>query len=103
MPSDMALTSKEGLEEERLFYVATTRARDTLRIYSPMRLPVHPTSMSSRHVLAKPSRFLTAPALRTMDAVASAGVLAQPVASGAAAPMKAAPMIAVPDLGDLFG
>ena len=104
MPSDMALTSKEGLEEEqRLFYVATTRARDTLRIYSPMRLPVHPTSMSSRHVLAKPSRFLTAPALRTMDAVASAGVLAQPVASGAAASKQAAPMIAVPDLGDLFG
>ena len=37
-PSDMALTSPEGLEEERrLFYVALTRARRSLTIYIPTR------------------------------------------------------------------
>jgi DNA helicase-2/ATP-dependent DNA helicase PcrA len=59
-PSDMALNTDEGLEEEqRLFYVAITRARDTLTIYTPARMPTHPTSFGARHVMAKPSRFLT--------------------------------------------
>lgn len=60
LPSDMALTSRAGLEEEqRLFYVALTRARDHLHLYVPSRLPTHPTSLHARHVLTKPSRFLT--------------------------------------------
>ncbi|NHB85586.1 ATP-dependent helicase [Tessaracoccus sp. HDW20] len=105
LPSDMALTSAEGLaEEQRLFYVATTRARESLRVYTPMRLPVHPTSMGSRHVLCKPSRFLTGAALQVMDQVASAAVLAQPVPPTGTLPRPpAAPLIAVPDLGGLFG
>ncbi len=104
LPSDMALTSKEGLEEEqRLFYVAATRARDSLRIYSPMRLPVHPTSMSSRHVLAKPSRFLTEQAVGVMDQVSSAGLLAAPVATSAGATRPVAPSVTVPSLDALFG
>ena len=104
LPSDMALTSKEGLEEEqRLFYVAATRARDSLRIYSPMRLPVHPTSMSSRHVLAKPSRFLTEQAVAVMDQVSSTGLLAAPVATSAGATRPVAPSVAVPSLDALFG
>ena len=67
LPSDMALASDDGLEEEqRLLYVALTRARDTLRVYTPMRMPTHPTSFGARHVLAKPSRFLTS-AVRAVD------------------------------------
>ena len=58
-PSDMALGEPTGIEEEqRLFYVALTRARDHLSIYAPQRLPVS-ASMNSRHVLGKASRFLT--------------------------------------------
>lgn len=68
LPSDMALSSDDGLEEEqRLFYVALTRARDSLRIYLPARMPTHPTSFGARHVLAKPSRFLTSAVLAAMD------------------------------------
>lgn len=70
MPSDMALSSSAGLaEEERLFYVALTRARDTLDVYAPARLPTHPTSFMARHVAAKPSRFLTEGARERMEHV----------------------------------
>jgi DNA helicase-2/ATP-dependent DNA helicase PcrA len=56
----MALGDDDGLQEEqRLFYVAVTRARDSLSIYTPLRMPTHPTSFHARHVLAKASRFLT--------------------------------------------
>lgn len=59
-PSDMALSTDDGLaEEQRLFYVAVTRARDSIIIYTPARMPTHPTSYSARHVMAKPSRFIT--------------------------------------------
>lgn len=68
IPSDMALTSEAGLaEEQRLFYVALTRARDHLDVYVPSRLPTHPTSLNARHVLTKPSRFLTPEAVVLMD------------------------------------
>ncbi|MBN7794119.1 ATP-dependent helicase [Microbacterium esteraromaticum] len=73
MPSDMALSSSSGLaEEQRLFYVALTRARDTLDVYAPARLPTHPTSFLARHVVAKPSRFLTAEARSLMQTVDTA-------------------------------
>src|SRR3954447_992384 len=69
-PSDMALSTHEGLEEEqRLFYVAVTRARDSLSIYTPQRMPTHATNFNARHVLAKPSRFLTAAAWQVTDHV----------------------------------
>jgi DNA helicase-2/ATP-dependent DNA helicase PcrA len=64
----MALSSDDGLaEEQRLFYVAVTRARDTLTIYTPARMPTHPTNFGARHVLAKPSRFLTDQARAALD------------------------------------
>jgi DNA helicase-2/ATP-dependent DNA helicase PcrA len=67
-PSDMALGDEAGLEEEqRLFYVAVTRARDTLTIYTPLRMPTHPTSFHARHVIAKASRFLTDEARAVLD------------------------------------
>jgi DNA helicase-2/ATP-dependent DNA helicase PcrA len=59
-PSDMALTSPEGLEEERrLFYVALTRPRQTLTIYSPVRYYHRPAGNDDEHGYGKHSRFLT--------------------------------------------
>jgi DNA helicase-2/ATP-dependent DNA helicase PcrA len=67
-PSDMALTSPAGLaEERRLFYVATTRARDELRMYTPLRMPHHRHGRDDRHSFAPASRFLDAAALATME------------------------------------
>ncbi len=67
-PSDMALSDDNGLEEEqRLFYVAITRARDTLVIYTPARMPVDWNGYRARQIHAKASRFLTDEALETLD------------------------------------
>jgi len=67
-PSDMALGSPAGLaEERRLFYVATTRARDRLTIYTPLRMPHHRRSRNDRHGLAQASRFLEGEALSALD------------------------------------
>jgi DNA helicase II / ATP-dependent DNA helicase PcrA len=64
VPSDMALTSRAGLaEEQRLFYVAVTRARDRLYLYAPLRMHHHRTPSSDRHSYAQLTRFLTAAAL----------------------------------------
>lgn len=58
-PSDMALRTPRGLEEEhRLFYVAITRARDELLLYSPLRMPYHRFARDDRHGFAQASRFL---------------------------------------------
>jgi transposase len=58
-PSDMALTTPEGLEEERrLFYVALTRARHTLVIYVPQRYYHRPSARDDAHGYGKQSRFL---------------------------------------------
>ena len=49
-PSDMALGSADGLaEERRLFYVATTRAKDRLTLYTPLRMPYHRRARDDRH------------------------------------------------------
>lgn len=67
-PSDMALGDDEGLEEEqRLFYVAVTRARDTLTIYAPGRMPTDWNSYRARQVYAKASRFLTDETIALLD------------------------------------
>ncbi|MFN2562310.1 MAG: ATP-dependent helicase [Jatrophihabitans sp.] len=96
-PSDMALGADDGLaEEQRLFYVAATRARDTLSIYTPFRMPTHPTSMHARHVLAKPSRFLTDDALATVDIVEPV-----PTSPAAAVPAVAA-RVPIPAMEELF-
>jgi DNA helicase-2/ATP-dependent DNA helicase PcrA len=64
----MALATSTGLlEEQRLFYVAATRARDDLTIYAPLRLPHHRRARDDRHSYAPQSRFLDAAALATMD------------------------------------
>lgn len=104
-PSDMALTSEAGLaEEQRLFYVALTRARDTLSVYSPARLPTHPTSLHARHVNAKPSRFLDEETTAHMDRVYPDLLCGTPDELHARAPAAppAAPRVTMPVLDGLF-
>ncbi len=60
IPSDMALGSPAGIEEERrVFYVALTRARNALHLYVPERYHHHPYGRDDRHGWAQPSRFLS--------------------------------------------
>jgi len=67
-PSDMALTSAAGLaEERRLFYVAATRARDQLNLYTPLRMPHHRRGRNDRHSFAPASRFLDRDVLATVE------------------------------------
>jgi len=64
VPSDMALTTPAGLEEEqRLFYVAVTRARDRLYLYAPLRMHHHRMARDDRHSYGQLTRFLDRAAL----------------------------------------
>jgi DNA helicase-2/ATP-dependent DNA helicase PcrA len=66
-PSDMALRTPKGLDEEhRLFYVAITRARDELLLYSPLRLPYHRHARDDRHGFAQASRWLSDEVMSTL-------------------------------------
>ena len=63
VPSDMALTTPAGLEEEqRLFYVAVTRARDMLYLYAPLRMHHHRLARDDKHSYGQLTRFLGAAA-----------------------------------------
>ncbi|MEP6852395.1 MAG: ATP-dependent helicase [bacterium] len=96
-PSDMALTSDHGLlEEQRLFYVAVTRARDELTLYTPLRMPHHRRSGSDRHSLAPASRFLTPQALAVLNV--SEAPVAQRHPVGVATPAR----LVIPTLDDLW-
>jgi DNA helicase II / ATP-dependent DNA helicase PcrA len=58
-PSDLSFGSSEGVaEEQRLFYVAVTRARDELHLHVPLRMPHHRRGRDDRHSYAPASRFL---------------------------------------------
>jgi DNA helicase-2/ATP-dependent DNA helicase PcrA len=73
VPSDMALTTPAGLEEEqRLFYVAVTRARDRLYLYAPLRMHHHRLAHDDRHSYAQLTRFLDDTALARCDAIQAA-------------------------------
>jgi hypothetical protein len=60
IPSDMAVGSREQVEEERrLLYVAMTRARQHLHLVQPMRLfRSHRHRHGDGHILAMRSRFI---------------------------------------------
>ncbi|WP_375504794.1 ATP-dependent helicase [uncultured Jatrophihabitans sp.] len=98
-PSDMALSDDHGLEEEqRLFYVAVTRARDNLTIYAPTRMPVDWNGYRARQIHAKASRFLTEDALATLD------THEEPTAIGVVPAVQVqTPRVAIPTLDHLFG
>lgn len=99
-PSDMALAgSNEGIEEEqRLFYVALTRARDDLAVYTPLRMPHHRRGRDDKHSYAPQSRFLTE------EAVATMAVSLPPAREGRAAPHGlAGARVAIPTLDALLG
>lgn len=97
-PSDLALGDENGLEEEqRLFYVAITRARDNLTIYAPSRMPTDWNSYRARQVYAKTSRFLTEQACALLD-------VRQPDAPVRVStePLASAPRVPIPALEHLF-
>ena len=55
-PSEMALREEEGEEEERrIFYVATTRAKDELYLTHPM---MDMSLRGNSQLFLQPSRFL---------------------------------------------
>jgi DNA helicase-2/ATP-dependent DNA helicase PcrA len=59
IPSDMATGDDERLEEERrLFYVALTRARDSLHVYFPLRYHRSNRGLEDKHWYAQLTRFL---------------------------------------------
>lgn len=92
-PSDLALAADDGLaEEQRLFYVAVTRARDELSIYTPLRMPHHRRGRDDRHSYAPASRFLTDEVLATTDVVEVARAARSP-ATAALLPRVAAPVL----------
>jgi DNA helicase-2/ATP-dependent DNA helicase PcrA len=67
-PSDLALTSERGVEEERrLFYVAITRPRRHLDVYVPQRFHHRPRRRDDPHSWAQPSRFLSAGVRARLD------------------------------------
>ena len=72
IPSDMALSEPEGLEEERrLLYVAMTRARDALYVTYPQRYFHRRHGLDDAHTYGQPSRFLTG-ALAAFDRTTAA-------------------------------
>ncbi len=59
IPSDMAVGDEAGVDEERrLFYVAMTRAKDMLYVYSPLRYYHRRFGLGDAHNLAQLTRFL---------------------------------------------
>ena len=69
LPADMATGSAAEIEEERrLLYVAMTRARDALTLWTPQRYYVtQQRGWGDRHVYASPSRFLAPEVLACLD------------------------------------
>jgi DNA helicase-2/ATP-dependent DNA helicase PcrA len=66
IPSDMALSDQEGLDEElRLFYVALTRAKNDLYVYFPLRYYHRRFGNDDPHSYGQLTRFLP-PAVRKL-------------------------------------
>src|SRR5205823_15009047 len=75
IPSDMATTDAESIEEERrLFYVALTRARDMLYVYFPLRFYRRPRGLDDAHHYAQVTRFLPEEVRSLFDCKSLAGL-----------------------------
>jgi DNA helicase-2/ATP-dependent DNA helicase PcrA len=97
-PSDMALSTDTGLlEEQRLFYVAATRARDELAIYTPLRMPHHRRARDDKHSYAPASRFLGQTTLAAMDIHED-----RPAIPAMRASVNATARVALPALDELW-
>jgi DNA helicase-2/ATP-dependent DNA helicase PcrA len=97
-PSDLALSTRDGLDEERrLFYVALTRARTALHVYAPLRYVHHPRGRDDRHSYARRSRFLDAAALACCERTRAAAP-----GTGRAAPAMDVPARVSVDLDALW-
>jgi DNA helicase-2/ATP-dependent DNA helicase PcrA len=77
-PSEFATRKPELIEEERrLLYVAMTRARNELMLYSPLKFQIVSQPKSSDgHVYGGRSRFMTDKVLKAFDATAIHGAKA---------------------------
>ena len=96
-PADMALSTSAGLvEEQRLFYVAVTRAADELTLYAPLRMPHHRHARDDKHSFAAISRFLDDAALSALDVSDLTPPRPEPRRVGATA------RVALPTLDDLW-
>jgi DNA helicase-2/ATP-dependent DNA helicase PcrA len=83
-PSEFATRKPELIEEERrLLYVAMTRARNELLLYSPLKFQITSQPKSSDgHVYGGRSRFMTEKLLKAFDAVVVHGANADEIALG---------------------
>jgi DNA helicase-2/ATP-dependent DNA helicase PcrA len=98
-PSDLALATRAGLDEERrLLYVALTRARTALHLYAPLRYVHHPAGRDDRHSYAQRSRFLDAAALACCERTRATA----PSAAAPEAPARDAPARVSVDLDALW-
>ncbi len=97
-PSDMSLGSQEGLlEEQRLFYVAVTRAADELSLYAPLRMPHHRFGGNDKHSYAQLTRFLDDAAQQTLSVKDLV-----PARAASAAPRTAHTRVELPALDELW-
>ena len=98
IPSDMALSEPEGLEEERrLLYVALTRARDALYVTYPQRYYHRRQGLDDAHTYGQPSRFLSA-AMATFERAVRA-----PTDDAGGRVGAAAVRVAADPVGDFLG
>jgi DNA helicase-2/ATP-dependent DNA helicase PcrA len=81
-PSEFATRKPELIEEERrLLYVAMTRARNELMLYSPLKFQITSQPRNSDgHVYGGRSRFMTEKLLKAFDAVVVHGANADEIA-----------------------
>ena len=93
-PSDQR---KGLLEEQRLFYVAVTRAADELSLYAPLRMPHHRFGGNDKHSFAQLTRFLDDAAQQTLSVTDLTPARAAPVS-----PRPAPTRVELPALDELW-